>query len=126
MVPPPFRLVTALINPGPGNLATVTTLGVKVAVEESLLPAGFVPVLAVFLRRTGVSWRTADFLIVCWSRAFTSMAGQATSETLRHKELSTGDELRLCFVWGLRLKFLQASGSDSFSSLSFLSGFASS
>jgi len=96
VVPHPFRLVTVLTNPGPGYLATVTTLAVNVAVEESLLPDVPRPFSAVIFLRTGVSCSTADFLMVCCSRAFTSIAGQATSETLRHKELSTGEELRLC------------------------------
>lgn len=99
----------------------MTTLGVKVAVELSLLPVAVAVAVAIaavggrgnlggMQRLTGVvSCNTAVFLIVCCNKALTSMAGQATSETLRHKCESNGEELRLrriCLLQGLLLLLL--------------------
>lgn len=103
-----------------GCLDTVITLGVKVAVELSLLPVAVAVAVAIaavggrgnlggMRRLTGVSCNTAVFLIVCCNKAFTSIAGQATSETLRHKCESNGEELRLrriCLLQGLVLLLL--------------------
>lgn len=105
---------------GCGCLVTVITLGVSVAVELSLLPVGHcsigVGATTSGPRRffTGVSCSTADLRMVCCSSAFTSIAGQATSETLRHKCVSSGDELslrRICLLqlllrWHLLLLLL--------------------
>lgn len=105
---------------GCGCLATVITLGVSVAVELSLLPVGHCSMgvggTTSGPRRffTGVSCSTADLRMVCCSSAFTSIAGHATSETLRHKCVSSGDELslrRICLLqlllrWHLLLLLL--------------------
>lgn len=114
----PLRVVTATVCLVVTALMTLGA-GVNVAVELSLLPEaatatatagrGSCGDVSGVRRFTGVSCSTADLRMVCCSSALTSMAGQATSETLRHKFVSSGDELRLsliCLLQCLLLLFL--------------------
>lgn len=78
--------VATLFSVEGGNLAIVVSDGVSVRVEESSLPQKAV---AGGLGATeSVSWRMADLRMVCCNSELTSIAGHATSETLRHKTVS--------------------------------------
>lgn len=76
--------VAMLFSVEGGNLAIVVSDGVSVRVELSSLP----PQAAVLGATESVSWSMADLRMVCCSSELTSIAGHATSETLRHKTVS--------------------------------------
>lgn len=83
--------VATLFSVEGGNLAIVVKDGVSVRVELSSLPHNVAAVAAVAAgclddgaAVENVSWRIADLRMVCCNSEFTSIAGHATSDTLRH------------------------------------------
>lgn len=86
--------VVTLLSVEGGNLAIVVRDGVSVRVELSSLPHNVTAVAGLGGVNVGVgvtesvSWRMADLRMVCCNNELTSIAGHATSETLRHKTVS--------------------------------------